>query len=170
MGWSDAEILSGPAFCPNRLPVQLEPKLYLPFAGLRGAGKLAGGGDHIARAIEDLGFWRLEIGLVEQVESFYPDLEFTFSIDVEAAEDAGVDEGHARAAELVPVRVAEVRDEAKASDPGARSDRLYQVRFAILSQSAVPPSYLLCRQQLPVRRAGLPRRLRQFAPSAEPRC
>ena len=47
--------------------------------------------------------------MVEQVESFYPDLEFTFSIEVEAAEDAGVDEGHARAAELVPVRVAEVR-------------------------------------------------------------
>lgn len=57
------------------LPVQLQPKLDLPLAGRSRARELAGVGNQIARAIEDLHFRSLEVWLVEQVESFCPELQ-----------------------------------------------------------------------------------------------
>src|ERR1700730_4794473 len=58
-----------------RLPIQFEPELDLAFAGLRGARKLAGGGNHIAGAIQHLGLGSLEIRPVEEVESFRTKLQ-----------------------------------------------------------------------------------------------
>lgn len=76
-------------------------------AELQGAGRAEAG--DVAEGAARHGGIRVggELWVVEQVEGFHANLELAFAPDVEAAKDAGVDVGYARATELIAVRVGE---------------------------------------------------------------
>lgn len=57
------------------LKIQFQPELNFPFACRRRAGELAGIGDHVSGAIENLCLRRLEIGPIEQIERLGPELQ-----------------------------------------------------------------------------------------------
>src|SRR6266853_839311 len=57
-------------------PIQFQRKLNLPFTRLRGTGQLAGVGNHVSGAIEDLRLGGLKVRPIEQVKRFCAKLKF----------------------------------------------------------------------------------------------
>lgn len=77
-------------------------------AKLQGTGGIEAG-DIAKRATANSQIGIRQLRMVEEVESFYSNLELTLAIQIEAAEGTGVDPGRARPPELVTMRIAKVR-------------------------------------------------------------
>src|SRR5438874_1433090 len=60
---------------PAELPVHLERELHLPLGRLSRRRELAGRGNDVAAAVEDLRLRHLKVRAVEEVEGFDPELQ-----------------------------------------------------------------------------------------------